>query len=488
MRHASIAGRLQSTSMMSGPPLCFRFGLEAGNAAFDFETTDSNLTLPRGHGLNPLRLLVVSYTFPPYAKVGSIRIAQFCHYLPEFGIEPIVLSVEERFYESLDHSRPIPPSFRLLRTQKLANPIEWLANAKKHLISSAHAAKTKPGPPTTATEKGWLRTNLLALSQVPDRDWGWYLPASRRAEEFLRAEHVDAVFSSGPPYTAHLVARHLKKKFGIPWLADFRDPWAKAKQVQPKPGWWHQLTARFERSCIRTADVVLCNTSRLCDSFRAQYPRLNPAKFQTLTNGFEDLPAPATRTNGSRRLLLHLGSIYGHRRIDTFLSALAGLVHSGQIDGDSLRVIFHGDIDSRRLSEAVRTAPDLIERKCVQFLPRIPWDQAWSLLWQSDLLLLFQGGHELQVPAKFYEYLQTGIPMFAVTEEGALTDSLQATDSGIWVRPDDPQIIAEGLLRALKLPKQSAEDVARRLSGQYHYRALTKQLSAWIREITTHPR
>jgi hypothetical protein len=75
--------------------------------------------------------------------------------------------------------------------------------------------------------------------------------------------------------------------------------------------------------------------------------------------------------------------------------------------------------------------------------------------------------------------------MFAVTEEGALTDALQATESGIWVRPGDPRVIADGLLRALRLPKQSAQEVGRRLSGQYHYRVLTKQLSSWIREIAT---
>jgi glycosyltransferase involved in cell wall biosynthesis len=434
--------------------------------------------------LNPLRVLVVSYAFPPYAKVGSIRIAQFCQYLPEFGIEPIVLSVEERFYESLDRSRTVSSSLRLLRAHKIANPIEWLARAKQRLTLARHPnAKPESGPAGIRKETGWFRRNLRALSEIPDREWGWYLPAAQRVDEFLRHEQVDAVFSSGPPWTSHLVARRVKNKFGIPWLADFRDPWANSTSAQTKPAWWHQLAVRLERSCIQKADMVLCNTNRLRDSFRSHYPDLKPAKFQTLTNGFEDLPAPAEPAIDRKRTLLHLGSIYGHRRIDTFLSALARLVHSGRIDAQSLRVIFQGDVDSSRVAEAVKILPDLVQRKCVQFLPRIPWEEAWKLLWQSDLLLLFQGGHELQVPAKFYEYLQTGIPMFAVTEEGALSDALQATDSGIWVKPDDPDVIAEGLLRALRLPKQSAQDVARRLSGQYHYRGLTQQLSSWIREM-----
>jgi hypothetical protein len=136
---------------------------------------------------------MVSYAFPPYAKVGSIRIAQFCRYLPEFGIEPIVLSVEERFYESLDRSRALPSSLRLLRTHKIANPVEWVGSAKRRLTFSRPRTKPESELAGTRREKGWWSRNLLALSQVPDRDWGWYLPAAKRADEFLHHEHVDAI-------------------------------------------------------------------------------------------------------------------------------------------------------------------------------------------------------------------------------------------------------------------------------------------------------
>jgi glycosyltransferase involved in cell wall biosynthesis len=148
-------------------------------------------------------------------------------------------------------------------------------------------------------------------------------------------------------------------------------------------------------------------------------------------------------------------------------------------------VIFQGDINATHFAEATRIVPDLLKSECVEFRPRINWEQAWQLLWQSDLLLLFQGTHELQVPAKFYEYLQTGIPILAVTEEGALTDILQATESGIWVKSDDPQAIADGLMRALEMPKRPREEISARLANRYHYRALAEQLSLWIRGLSS---
>jgi glycosyltransferase involved in cell wall biosynthesis len=430
---------------------------------------------------------VVSHAFPPQAEVGSIRIVQLCRYLPDHGIEPVVLTVQEQFYEAVDSSRTVPTFIKVMRTRQMSTPLDWYRTTKRFFTSSVRPEKTE----TKVAEAGGsrnssrLRQNALALLQIPDRYWGWYLPAIRRAEQFLRQERVDAIFSSGPPWTCHLIARHLKTKFDLPWLMDFRDPWASLASERTGPRWWHQLAEHMERRCIRTSDLVLCNTDRLCHAFQRHYSDLNPTRFRTLTNGFEDLPASRIQRANPKRLLLHLGSIYAHRRIDTFLTALAGLVRSGRLSAESFQVVFQGDITASHLAEATKIVPDLLQSKCVEFRARVNWEQAWQLLWNSDLLLLFQGSHELQVPAKFYEYLQTGIPILAVTEEGALTDVLQATESGIWVKSGDPQAIADRLLRALQMPKRSREDISKRLSNRYHYRALAEQLSLWIRELST---
>ena len=439
-----------------------------------------------GKILDPLRILVVSYAFPPQAEVGSIRIAQLCRYLPEHGIEPIVLTVEERFYEAVDSSRAMPASMKVLRTPQMSTPLDWYGKIKRSITSSRPPEKTeaKVGGASGRQKSGRLRQNALALLQIPDRYWGWYWPAIRRGEQFLREERVDAIFSSGPPWTCHLIACHLKTTFNLPWLLDFRDPWASLAPERTGPGWWHQIAEHMERRCVRKANLVVCNTERLCHAFRRHYTDLNPEKFRTLTNGFEDLPVSRTQPAKPKRLLLHLGSIYAQRRIDTFLVALAELVRSGRLKAESIQVVFQGDIDPSHLAEAGRLVPDLLQSKCVEFRARVNWELAWQLLWESDLLLLFQGSHQLQVPAKFYEYLQTGIPILAVTEAGALTDILQATQSGIWAKSDDQREIEDQLLRALQMPRRSREEIMQRLADRYHYRALAGQLSVWIRDLS----
>src|SRR4051812_39709898 len=83
-----------------------------------------------------VRLLVVSYAFPPVAEVGSIRIAQLCGYLPDYGIEPIVLTVQEQFHEVIDSSRILPPSMQVVRTRMGSTPMSWYRSVKQFFRSS----------------------------------------------------------------------------------------------------------------------------------------------------------------------------------------------------------------------------------------------------------------------------------------------------------------------------------------------------------------
>ena len=105
------------------------------------------------------------------------------------------------------------------------------------------------------------------------------------------------------------------------------------------------------------------------------------------------------------------------------------------------------------------------------------------MIWQADLLLIFQGGHVLQIPAKFYEYLSTGKPIFAVAKKGALTNLLEETGSGTWADSEKPEEIAAGLLKALALPALSSEEVQQRWYSRFHYRSLAARLAGSIREL-----
>src|SRR5208283_3899068 len=98
-------------------------------------------------------------------------------------------------------------------------------------------------------------------------------------------------------------------------------------------------------------------------------------------------------------------------------------------------------------------------------------EQASRFLSQADLLLVFQGGHRAQIPLKFYEYLSTGKPIFAVSQEGALSELMAQTGMGVWAAEDDPCEIGEKFLHALSLPAQPAEAIQQRWADRFHFRS-----------------
>lgn len=433
-------------------------------------------------------ILFIAHSFPPAVAVGGLRVARFCKYLPEHEIQPIVLTCKEDSYTNTDSSLEVPAGIRVERAASWSTPLDWYRHLSSILRKNKPDQERENGEPNSYTSSyGWWRRNLLVLLQTPDRNWGWYVPAVRNASRLIERGQIKAIFSSGPPWTSHLIARHLKLKYNLPWLADFRDPWFWDGPSE-LPKWRRRFDRKMQLTCIRLADRVLCNTERVRELFVSMDPCIPAAKFVTLTNGFDDLPffvASIERKNGPR-LLLHAGEIYGLRRIDTFCEAAAILVREGKIDSSQFDILFVGDMDPQLLVAAQTSSPEIFESGRIRIQPRVSWEEVQKIIARTDLLLLFQGGHHLQVPAKFYEYLQTGKPIFAVATEGALTDILEETGAGIWADPADPQEIAAKLLEALRLPAILPSDAQQRI-GKYHYRALTSRLAEWIDEEVRAP-
>jgi glycosyltransferase involved in cell wall biosynthesis len=464
------------------------------------------------------QVLIISHSFPPDEQIGGKRIARWCRYLPGFGIRPVVLTADEQSYTLHDYSFSVPAGIRLERTPMMRTPLDYYKALKTYFrLGSIPITRTSGDDDlektseseVQKTSRGLFRYHLRTLLETPDRSWGWYLPAIRAAERLIEREPIAALISSAPPWTSHLIARHLKKKYNIPWIIDFRDSWAwDPWRSIFLPRWRDYIDRRLEASCLRSADLVVCVTEFIREDFLQHYRNLNSTKFVTLTNGYDDSEDPHQVTeevvssteavsqldnrdpplviqNNATRLLVHLGDLYGGRRIDTFCEAVTQLTKSGKLDARSIEIGFWGNLNSSISAAACQRVPDLILNKHILFHPRVSWQQAQQVLQNADLLLIFQGNHP-GVPAKFYEYLQSGKPMLAIVREGPLSDLVDATGSGLWADPDDPADIAIKLLRALALPVRSARDV-RLLTKQYQCRSLAERLAGWINDLTAVP-
>src|ERR1700730_1878496 len=115
-----------------------------------------------------LKVLVIAFNFPPDGEVGARRVAGFCRYLHEFGIQPIVLTVEERFYRVQDETVPVPQGVPVVRTS-FVNPLGWYRRLRIHTPRNRNlsVAQEQKEVPSAVTKSSFLRHQLLTLLDTP---------------------------------------------------------------------------------------------------------------------------------------------------------------------------------------------------------------------------------------------------------------------------------------------------------------------------------
>ena len=322
--------------------------------------------------------LLIANAYPPENIVGALRPSRFARYLPEFGYKPTVITASVQ-----------PPP----------------APAGVY-----HAPRPKALP-----------ARLLGLALFPyGDDMFWPAPAFAVAKEFWPREKPDVLFSTHPPMSAHLLARRLKRKFGVPWVADFRDPlvgnfvrtWIFNRATDP----W------FERMIVRDADRIVLNTDQSLALYEQRYPELK-SKLALLYNGFDpnDGLGPQPQPARSRRQWIHAGGLYASTDVERLLLALEQLIRNDRIAAPVLRLI--GEIEISML-EQLPVWPFFRERGLIDCVPTgVPRAQAWLELSQSDATMIFdphQGDKpHFAMSSKVLECVRVGRPLLTFTSPHA---------------------------------------------------------------------
>jgi glycosyltransferase involved in cell wall biosynthesis len=328
--------------------------------------------------------------------------------------------------------------------------------------------------------------NVVALVTIPDKQWGWYFPAVRAGSRLIRKHKFDAIMSSGPPWTAHAIGHKLSRRFNIPWIVDFRDGWVSDQWRDEHPDWRYKMDWRIENRWLEDASIVLTTTERLRQSLLSTHPTVPETRIATITNGFDgELSGEAQPSVAKDRVVfLHTGELYKGRRIDTFCSALSRMLSKGSFRNVTPKVVFIGETDPEIERTARAAAPELFGANMVEFRPPVSWKAVQDELAAADILLLVQGDHPTAIPAKFFEYLQSGKPILGIGQGGALKDIIEDTESGFVADPRDEDAICQAIQKSLEMKPRSAEDIAQ-FAGKYHFKNLSAKLAESIRRIVT---
>ncbi len=404
-------------------------------------------------------VLLVSYHFPPDAAVGAFRCQKFAKYLPEHGWTPHVLTVQEHYHPRQDPTRLRDVArAQVHRTRMLPSPLTAMLSSRNALLravgrSDVLERRLEANARMTFDERDRPRRGLvdrirrvvLSLGRLPDNQVGWVPPALIAGLRLRRRHSISAVLTSGPPHSAHLVGLYLKRLTRVRWIADLRDPWVGSPQVPLglRSGLSDRVEARMERAVVRAADRVVLLTNRSCDSFRQRYPDQAPAKFVTITNGFdaEDFSSLSPVSAEPVFTVVHAGTLYYRRSPRALLSAIAHLVERGTIPKTDIQVVFAGDIaDGHDVAELSASGP---LAGVLRLTGRLSHAEALTWMRRADLLCLFAQGQMDQIPAKAFEYLAAGAPILAIAGEGATTDLI--TKAGGAAVSDEPWAIEEAV-------------------------------------------
>jgi glycosyltransferase involved in cell wall biosynthesis len=332
-------------------------------------------------------LLIVTFHFPPSAASGSFRLLGFARHLPKFGWRALVVAPPRMPWE------PVDPEL-----------------AKQ--VPSETAIYSVP------YFEGRLTTPLRMWASFTP----WLVRAWPTCARAVREHQPAAILTSGPPHPIHMLGLWLKRRYRLPWIADFRDPWIATALSPPRRSVTSRWEARQERAVMASADVIITNAPNACEALAQAFPSARE-KIVVITNGYdpERFESPEWTAPGADDqpiTILHPGQLYAGRDPRPFLDALKvfrarrgeqarpiRLFLIGNLEGDHHSFDLAAEIRSRDLQAIVSVGG------------QVPYDESLKRMVRSDILLLLDTpGRRIGVPAKLYEYVGAGRPVLALGE------------------------------------------------------------------------
>ena len=412
-----------------------------------------------------MKVLIITYYWPPAGGSGVQRWLKFVKYLQEFGIEPVVYTVDNGSYLKEDTSllKEVPQNIAVLR-QPIWDPTCLLFWKKKKQQEQGISNVSAGGL------LSFIRGNFF----IPDPKVFWIQPSVNYLQKYIDKNHVDVLISTGPPHSMHLIAQKLHQKNNVKWLADFRDPWSdlyynkEFKQLL----FAQNRNKKLETLVLKSADCILTVSSSLKEVFLESAKRV-----EVISNGFDDEMSaiPEIRLDGMFSIS-YIGLLPKQSNPLILFKVLKELCDESIEFRKNLQLNFVGDI-SEEVKTAIKTND--LELNTV-FLGYVSHKRAILLQKCSQVLLLLIPNVENNkgiVTGKLFEYLAAKRPILAMGPlDGDLATILEETNAGEVFAFDDHEKLKLEIKRLYRVYKEKTLFIASGNIEKYHRKELTKKL------------
>ncbi len=423
-----------------------------------------------------MKVLIITYYWPPAGGSGVQRWLKFVKYLPEFGVTPVVFTVENPEYAVEDESlqNEVADDVEVLRG-KIWEPNQllgkWGGKGKK---VSAGFLDAKPGIKDRILR--FIRANYF----IPDSRKFWIKPSVKLLTEYLRDKDFDAIITTGPPHSVHLIGLALKKKFGLKWVADFRDPWTSIDYFHNLPLTPSSLKKHrdLEEEVLRNADRVIVVGGRMKEEYDAYNKNV-----RVISNGYDTYGPQGTVTLDPEFTLTYAGLMNDDRNPKGLWRVL-GKISAADPDFKAyLKIRIVGSCSPEVLQSIKGNGlSDNLDNLCYQ-------DHNQVARYQQSAQILLLTVNEVPsakgiVTGKIFEYLQARRPVLAIgPTDGDLADIIDKTRSGVIVDfgdEDGMEKLIHGFYQQYKTGSLTVN--SRNIEG-YHRRNLTGELFEILKEF-----
>lgn len=428
------------------------------------------------------KVLIITYYWPPSGGAGVQRWLKFAKHLPDFGYTPVIYTVLNPEYPSIDPSleKEVDPSWTIIK-QPIKEPYKlykrFVGKKPGEKIQSGFLSESKK-PKRLEMLARWVRGNFF----IPDARKFWIKPSVRFLSNYLKDHPVDVIISTGPPHSLHLIARQLHAQTQIPWVADFRDPWTNIDYYEDL-----KLSSVADRKHRRLEKAVLEECDHVIvvgDTMKAEFSEsIQAEKITVIRNGFDlDDVSSAQQIPDELFTIAHIGSFTPSRNCKALWKTIAELSEDPQIR-EKLRIKVVGkidvlvkeDIEKESISDLFIQLPYMDHKEVVQEQSR------------SNLLLLIINRTKNAsgiLTGKVFEYLASGRPILAIgPTDGDLAKLFHLTQADPVIDYDD----IEGIKNRIKsefdtFPRKVNYKNLDRLTRK----TLTQDLASVLENVTRH--
>ena len=438
------------------------------------------------------RVLIISYYWPPTGGSGVQRWVKFAKYLPSEGWQPVIYTPENPEQLAVDASleAEVPAEAEVLK-RRIVEPYELY---KKVLRRSGHSKEAVEVNPVNAQNKSmlqkmamWVRGNLFR----PDPRCLWIGPSVRYLKKYLAEHPVDLIVSTGPPQSMHMIGLRLSQETGLPWIADFRDPWTKIfyfkhLQMTRATERWHK---KMERKVLDGATAVVAVSPLVQQEFQA----MTKTPVELITNGFDDCEfnaEPFAMAYGGPAMdfcIAHTGLFAADGNPTVLWDVLSEKSKEDAEFRKHLKIKLIGKTDEQIL-KAIRDAgleANLMNMGYLEHARAIDEQRKASLL---ILPLRKEPEYKAVLPGKLFEYLASWRPVMGIGQtDGAMSMILQDAKAGIVLDWDDKdsmrRYIDECWEKHIKGELKATEGEISRFSRIN----LTRRMAQLFERLTAHP-